>query len=52
MPTPARNEAAKTFLHRFMGSSEAQRSFPKASQRAAVAHSELRARKKKRRAAH
>ncbi len=49
MPNPRRNEAAQAFIGRFMGSSEAQGSFPKQKQRLAVAYSKLRQRKKKRR---
>lgn len=48
MPEPARGEKLNTFVSRYMGSEEARKSFPKQSQRAAVAYSEYRHRKKKR----
>jgi hypothetical protein len=48
MPRPKRNEAAESFIGRFMGSGEAQKSFPSQKQRLAVAYAELKARKKKR----
>lgn len=46
MPTPVKGEKLSTFMHRFMGSGEAKKSFPNAKQRIAVAESEYRARKK------
>lgn len=46
MPRPEAGEKLSTFMHRFMGSGEAKKSFPSAKQRIAVAESEYRARKK------
>ena len=48
VPTPAKGERMADFVGRFMGSQEARKTFPKQSQRAAVAYSEYRERKKKR----
>lgn len=46
MPEPARHESLSAFVSRYMGSKESRKSFPKPSQRAAVAYSEYkRARK-------
>ena len=39
MPSPAKGEKRKDYVSRFMGSSEAVKSFPDAKQRAAVAYS-------------
>ena len=47
MPNTEKHESMNSYLHRFMGSSEAQRDFPKQSQRAAVAYSKFRKRKRK-----
>jgi hypothetical protein len=44
MPRPHKGESEKNYLSRFMGSAEAIGSFPKANQRAAVAHSMFRQR--------
>jgi hypothetical protein len=46
MPTPKDHEKLSTFMHRYMVSSEAKKSFPNAKQRIAVAESEYRARRK------
>lgn len=46
MPKPESGEKLSTFLHRFLKSGEAKKSFPNAKQRIAVAESEYRARKK------
>lgn len=46
MPTPEKGEKLSDFMHRYMGSKEAKKSFPNAKQRIAVAESEYRARKK------
>jgi len=48
MPTPSRTEAESAFISRYMGSGEAKKSFPDAKQRAAVAYSVYKNRKKKR----
>jgi hypothetical protein len=47
MPSPTRKESLSGFVSRFMGSGEARKSFPDQKQRAAVAYSEYRRRKKK-----
>jgi hypothetical protein len=47
MPQPARHESLNNFVARFMGSKEAQKTFPRNSQRAAVAYSEFRGKKRK-----
>jgi hypothetical protein len=39
MPTPKKGESKSEFVARYMGSSEAQRTFPNAKQRVAVANS-------------
>jgi len=44
MPNPKKGEPTKKFVSRFMGSSEAKRSFPDSKQRAAVAYSKARKR--------
>jgi hypothetical protein len=49
VPNPSRGENLSQFVSRFMGSKEAQSSFPDPKQRAAVAYSKMR-RKKKRKA--
>jgi hypothetical protein len=46
-PNPARGESLSGFVHKFMGSKEAERSFPKQKQRLAVAYSEYKRKKKK-----
>lgn len=46
MPSPHKGESLSNFVGRFMGSAEAERSFPKKKQRAAVAYSEFKRRKK------
>lgn len=46
MPDPSKGESLSGFVSRYMGSKEAQKSFPKQSQRAAVAYSKFRKRKK------
>jgi len=48
MPEPHKGEKLNTFVSRYMGSGEAQKSFPDQKQRAAVAYSEFRRKKKKR----
>lgn len=40
MPQPSKGESLSGYVSRFMGSKEARKSFPKKSQRAAVAYSE------------
>jgi len=47
MPSPHSGESLSGFVSRFMGSKEARKSFPKQKQRAAVAYSEFKRRKKK-----
>ena len=47
MPNPEKHESMNSYLHRFMGSGEARRDFPTQSQRAAVAYSKFRKRKRK-----
>lgn len=42
MPQPQKGEKLSHFIGRFMRSKEARKSFPKQSQRAAVAYSEYR----------
>jgi hypothetical protein len=42
MPTPHKGESLSGFVAKYMGSKEARKSFPKQSQRAAVAYSEAR----------
>lgn len=39
MPVPKKNEKKADFIERYMGSAEAQKSFPSAKQRVAVANS-------------
>jgi len=39
VPTPNKGEKTQDFVHRYMGSGEAQKSFPKQKQRLAVAFS-------------
>jgi hypothetical protein len=48
MPLPQKGEPIKKFIGRFMGSAEANKSFPDQKQRAAVAYSEFRRKKAKR----
>lgn len=47
MPEPRKGENLSKFMGRYMGSSEAERSFPNKKQRLAVAYSEFKRRKKK-----
>jgi hypothetical protein len=47
MPSPEKGESLQGFVSRYMGSKEAGKSFPKQSQRAAVAYSEFRRKKKR-----
>lgn len=47
MPRPEKGENLSQYMKRFMGSSEAREDFPKKSQRAAVAYSMFKRRKKK-----
>lgn len=47
MPQPNKGEPMSKFVSRYMGSKEARKSFPKQSQRAAVAYSEYKAKRKK-----
>ena len=47
MPEPSKGESLSGFVHRYMGSGEARKSFPKKSQRAAVAYSEYKRKKRK-----
>lgn len=41
MPDPKKGESQKKYVSRFMGSSEAAKSFPDPKQRAAVAYSKF-----------
>lgn len=47
MPTPRSHESMSDFVHRFMGSTEAERDFPKRKQRVAVAMSIAKRKRKK-----
>lgn len=47
MPQPSRGENLSQFMARFMGSKEARSDFPDQKQRAAVAYSKFRKRKKR-----
>lgn len=47
MPKPEKAEKLNHFISRYMKSSEAKKSFPKQSQRAAVAYSEYREKHRK-----
>jgi hypothetical protein len=47
MPNPVKGENLSQFVSRYMGSGEAQKSFPDKKQRAAVAYSKFRKRKKR-----
>jgi len=47
MPRPSKGENLSHYMSRFMGSGEARKDFPKQSQRAAVAYSMFKRRKKK-----
>ena len=47
MPKPAKGESMGAFMHRFMGSKEAESDFPKRKQRVAVGLSMFKRRKKK-----
>jgi hypothetical protein len=46
MPEPVKGEKLSDFIARYMGSKESRKSFPRKSQRAAVAYAEYRKRKK------
>jgi hypothetical protein len=46
MPNPKKDESEEEFVSRYMGSEEAKKKFPDEKQRAAVAHSEYKNRKK------
>jgi hypothetical protein len=46
MPEPQKGESLNDFMGKYMGSKEAKKSFPKMKQRAAVAYSEFRGKKK------
>jgi hypothetical protein len=48
MPEPTKGESLSDFVGKFMGSKEARKSFPKDKQRAAVAYSEFKSKKKAR----
>lgn len=48
MPEPQKGEKLNSFVSRYMGSEHARKKFPDQKQRAAVAYSEFRNRKKKR----
>ncbi len=47
MPNPKSGENLSSFMSRYMGSSEAEKSFPDAKQRAAVGYSKFRKKKKR-----
>lgn len=47
MPEPHKGESLSNFVGRYMGSKEARKSFPKQKQRAAVAYSEFKRKKRK-----
>ncbi len=47
MPEPARGEKLNHFVSKYMGSEHAREKFPDQKQRAAVAYSEYRRKKKK-----
>jgi hypothetical protein len=47
MPIPKKGEKKSEFVSRYMGSKEAQKSFPDQKQRVAVAYSEFDRKKKK-----
>jgi hypothetical protein len=47
VPAPERGEKLGSYLQRFMGSPEARKDFPKQKQRAAVAYSMFKRRKKR-----
>jgi hypothetical protein len=47
MPEPGTHEKLSAFVSRYMASGEARKSFPKQSQRAAMAYSEFKAKKRK-----
>lgn len=49
MPEPQSHEKLSSFVSRYMGSKKANKDFPDQKQRAAVAYSEFREAKKKRR---
>jgi hypothetical protein len=50
MPEPVKGESLSNFVSRYMGSSEARKDFRNSKQRAAVAYSEYRREKKKKKA--
>lgn len=47
MPNPQKGENLAQFMSRYMGSSEAEKTFPDAKQRAAVGYSKFRKKKKR-----
>ena len=47
MPNPQKGENLSHFVSRYMGSGEAQKTFPDPKQRAAVAYSKMRRKKKR-----
>ena len=47
MPEPSKGETLRHYMKRFMGSSEAGKSFPSAKQRVAVAYEMFKRRKKR-----
>jgi len=47
MPNPTHGEKLQSFVSRYMGSEHAREKFPSQKQRAAVAYSEFRRKKKK-----
>lgn len=47
MPEPSKGESLSDFVSKYMGSKESRKSFPDQKQRAAVAYSVFRQRKKK-----
>ena len=51
MPTPESGEKLSSFISRYMGSKKANKDFPSQKQRAAVAYSEYKEAKKKKREA-
>jgi len=47
MPNPEKGESLRGFVSRYMSSPESRKSFPKQSQRAAVAFNEFKRKKKR-----
>ena len=47
MPEPSKGESLSSFIGKYMGSKKARKDFPEQKQRAAVAYSEFREKKKK-----